>query len=66
MRGLRMRGRGEGRDVFVCALMRALAGAAGLPCTLHLKEVTWLAWKLLSLRKRTCCNATRELMFKLD
>ena len=25
---------------FVCALMRALAGRAGLPCALHLKEVT--------------------------
>jgi len=30
----------EGRDVFLCALMRALAGTAGLPCTLHLKKVT--------------------------
>ena len=65
MRGLRMRGRGEGRDVFVCALMRALAGTAGLPCTLHLKEVTFLAWRLLSLRKRMCCNATRELFSSL-
>ncbi len=55
---------GQGRDVFVCALMRVLAGTASLSCTLHLKEVTWLAWKLLSLQKRTCCNATRELMFK--
>ncbi len=31
---------GKGRDVFWCALMRALAGAACLPCTLHLTEVT--------------------------
>jgi len=38
----------EGRDVFVCALMRALAVSASLPCPLHLVEVTWLAWKLLS------------------
>ena len=61
-----MRGRGEGRDVFGCALMRALAGTTYLSCTLHLKEVTFLAWRLLSLRKRTCCNAPRELMFKFD
>ena len=38
----------QGRAVFVLALMRALAGTAGLPCTLHLLEVTCLAWKLLS------------------
>ena len=38
----------EGMDVFGSALMRALAGLACLPCTLHLKEVTWLAWKLSS------------------
>ena len=45
--GGRMRGWGQGRDVFGCALMRALAGMAGPPCTLHLKEVTFLAWRLL-------------------
>ena len=39
---------GEGRDVFGCALMRALAGTARLPCTLLLVEVTLLAWRLLS------------------
>ena len=33
------RGGGEIRDVFWCALMRALAGMAGLPCGLHLQEV---------------------------
>jgi len=49
-----MQGRGEGRDLFGCALMGALAGGAGLPYTLHLKEVTLLASKLLSLRKRMC------------
>ena len=31
---------GQHRDVFGCAFMRALAGASGLPCALHLKEVT--------------------------
>ncbi len=35
-----MRRLGKGRDVFGCALMRALAGTAGLPCGLHLMEVT--------------------------
>ncbi len=34
-------GGGQDRDVFGCVLMRALAGGtAGLPCALHLKEVT--------------------------
>ena len=61
-----MRGRGEGRDVFGCVLMCALAGTACLPCGLHLKEVILLAWRLLSLRKRTCCNAPRELFFEFD
>ena len=42
------RGGGEIRDVFGCALMRALAGTAGLLCTLLLMEVTLLAWRLLS------------------
>jgi len=31
---------GQHRDVFWCALMRALAGTARLPCGLHLLEVT--------------------------
>jgi hypothetical protein len=52
--------------VFGCALMRSLAGEACLPCGPHLKQVTCLASKLLSGRKRTCCNVTRELMLKLD
>jgi hypothetical protein len=40
-----MRGRGEGRDVFWCALMRVLAGKAGLLLPwLHLKAIliVWL------------------------
>jgi hypothetical protein len=57
---------GKGRDVFGCALMRSLAGTARLPCGLHLLEVTCLAWKLLFLRKRTCCNATSELLPHFD
>ena len=34
---------GEGRDVFGCALMRALAGTAYFPFGMHLIEVTLLA-----------------------
>jgi len=52
--------------VFGRAIMRSPAGTACLPCGLHLKQVTCLASKLLSGRKRTCCNVTRELMLKLD
>ena len=52
--------------MFGRALMRSLAGMACLPCGLHLKQVTCLVWKLLSGRKRTCCNVTRELMLKVD
>jgi hypothetical protein len=61
-----MQERGEGRDVFGCALMRAPAGTACLPCTLHLFVVACLAWKLLFLRKRMCCNATSELLLHFD
>ncbi len=39
-RGRDFGGEGQGMDVFGCALMRALAVTAVLPCTLHLKEVT--------------------------
>jgi len=66
LRGGRRPGRGTGRDLFGCALMRALAGGASLPCLLHLLEVTLLAWRLLSLRKRMCCNAPSELFFQFD
>jgi len=38
--GGRMRRLLKGSDVFWCALMRALAGTARFPCTLHLMEVT--------------------------
>jgi hypothetical protein len=47
------------------ALMRALAATASLPCTLHLLEITCRAWKLSFLRKRTCCDATSELILGL-
>ena len=55
---------GAGRDVVGRALMRAPAGTACLPCTLHVFVVACLALKLFFLRKRTCCNATRELVFQ--
>ena len=52
---------GQGRLVFGCALMRARAGAADLPSSWHLLKVTFRAWKLSSVLRLTCCNATSEL-----
>ena len=52
---------GQGRLVFGCALMRARAGTARLPYQLHLLEVTFRAWRLSSVQRLTCCNATSEL-----
>ena len=53
---------GQGRLVFGCALMRARAGTANLPYGLHLMQVTFRAWRLSSLQRLTCCNATSELV----
>ena len=52
---------GQGRLVFGCALMRARAGTARLPYLRHLVEVTFRAWRLSSVQRLTCCNATSEL-----
>ena len=41
-----MRVWGKGRDVFGCALIRALAVTAGLLCGLQHKEVTFLVLRL--------------------
>ena len=53
---------GQGRVVFGCALMRARAGKADLPYMWHLSEVTFRAWRLSSLQRLTCCNATSEFV----
>ena len=42
-----MRGWGEGRDVFVCALRRVLAATAKLPFQLLQLLVMLIAWLLL-------------------
>ena len=41
-----MRVWGKGRDVFGCALIRALAVSAGLPCSLHLMQDTFPVLRL--------------------
>ena len=56
-----LRLQGQGRLVFGCALMRARAGTANLPYGWHLLEVTFRAWRLSSVQRLTCCNATSEL-----
>ena len=52
---------GQGRLVVGCALMRARAGTADLPYIWHLLKVTFRAWRLSSVLRLTCCNATSEL-----
>ena len=56
-----LRFQGQGRVVFGCALMRARAGTTSLPYGLHLMQVTFRAWRLSSVQRPTCCNATSEL-----
>ena len=56
-----LRLQGQGRLVFGCALMRARAGTANLPYIWHVLEVTFRAWRLSSVQRLTCCNATSEL-----
>ncbi len=50
----------------ICSLMRSLVVMACLLFGLPLKGVSFLASRLLSVRKLTCCNATREFFFKFD
>ena len=61
-RGVCGAGEMEGSVFVVCALMRALAGTAGLPCMLHLPEAMFRVWRRLSAPRRTCCNAIREFL----
>jgi hypothetical protein len=55
-----LRLQGQGRLVFGCVLMRARAGTADLPYIWHLMQVTFRAWRLLSVQSPTCCNAPSE------
>ncbi len=58
LQGLGKIGQGLG---FACALMRARAGTAILPYWRHLLEVIFRVWKLSSVQRLMCCNATSEL-----
>ena len=61
LEGGRLRLYGQGRLVYGCALMHARAGTSDLPYTWHLLEDTFRAWRLSSVLRLTCCNATSEL-----